>query len=144
MPHFNEYKAATSVGAEGVKATNIEAEAITAPKAKKPQILVASGTESLTAEVGTAGVSRMVVAVYNAKAEASAKVKIKHGLGTEYVTVEAWKASAKKATEKITPDGAAIAGAIAKVKMVSNEEIELTLVASVPAGKEELFYIIQG
>lgn len=151
MAHFTVGKAATSVGAEGVKATNIEAEAVTEPKlannavtvtkAKAAVAPVASGTESLTAEGGTNGIAKTALLVYNAKKEASAKVKVPHNLNREFVSVTSWKASAKKATEQAL--GAA-AGAISSVKFIGVNECEVTLVAAEPASKEEIFFLVTG
>lgn len=133
---------ASKIGAEAVTTAKIKKEAVTVAKALAPTLPVSSGTESLTATMGTAGTSS-IIGVYCCKKEASAKVKVKHALGSEAVSVTAYLSAAKKPTTKLEP-GAATAGAIASVKNESAEEVLVTLVAAEPAaGKEEFFYLVQ-
>jgi hypothetical protein len=128
---------------EAVTEAKLAAKAVTPAKALAATTPTPSGTESLTAELGTAGVTRTVVAAYNAKHEASAKVKIKHGLNTEAVVVFAYTVSSKKPSERLA-DSASTAGAIAKIKIESAEEILVTLATGEPAAKEEFFYVVMG
>lgn len=132
----------SAVAAGAIQAANIKTNALTAANVLIPTV-PSAGAESLTAVVGAAGIARRVNAVYTAKHEASAKVKIVHNLGTSLLTVDAYISSAKIPTEKLEP-GSAAAGAISKVAVTNTNQVELTLVAAEPTGGEEFFYVVTG
>src|SRR5271170_3621150 len=141
------------VETEDVQTANLANSSVTEPKlgtsvvsVNKTKVkvdAVPTGTESLTAVIGTSGVGRIVSFGYSAKKEANAKVKLVHNLGTTAVEVQAYTTATKVASERLA-SGSAAAGAVEKIKVVSANEIELTLVAAEPAAKEEFIYIVTG
>ncbi len=135
MPHVEVYKVATSVGAEGVGASNIAtgavtegklaAEAVTAAKTKVASTLPVFGGGKGEQVLGTAYVAKQVVIALNAK-ETEEKYKIKHKLKNEYPQVAVYKVSTKTQAEGV------------KVIALTNEETEIVL----PTMDKEEFYVV--
>lgn len=133
----------TQIESGTINAGDLGSEAVTAAKAKGATVPVPVATESLTAVAGTAGVTRTVNFAYTAKAEASAKVKLIHNLGTTAVVVTAFT-TATKVPSEVLGFGEEVKGAIAKVKAESANEVLVTLKAAVPGAKEEFIYTVTG
>src|ERR1700680_423261 len=134
---------AAKIATGAVTAGKLGAKAVTAAKALEATVPTPAAGESLTAVAGTAGVTRTQNFAYTAKAEASAKVKLVHTLATTAVVVTAYSTATKIPVEALD-FAAEVKGAIAKVKIISATEVELTLAAAVPGAKEEFIYIVAG
>jgi hypothetical protein len=127
-----------------ITAAKLAAKAVEASKALAATVPVPVAGESLTAVAGTAGVTRTINFAYTAKAEASAKVKLIHNLGTTAVVVTAWTTASKIPSEVIAFPAATTKGGITKVKAESANEVLVTLNGETPGAKEEFIYIVTG
>lgn len=138
MSHIEAYKAATSVGAEGVKAANIEAEAVVATKLVKPA--AAPAKKEKLAEAGTTTPARKrTFSVTGKKAAEPTKFGLKHEFATKLIaSVTVQKAAAEDGGDPLL--NAAGAGNYTW-KIVSAEEIEV-IWGTEPGAGEEFFVTV--
>ncbi len=143
MPHIDVRTVATSVGAEGVGASNIAtgavteaklaAEAVTAAKTKVASALPVFGGGKGEQVLGTAYVAKQVVIALNAKETEKAYKKVKHKLKNEYPQVVLYKTSTK--TEVLPTSYSVVAE--------NAEEFELVTSLTI-ADKEEFYVVVTG
>lgn len=121
MPHVEVYNKTTSLGTEGVTATNVAAEAITTAKLVKPSADPAKGAEKAVV-VGTSSPARKISAVVTGDA-AKKEWAVTHNLGTNLIVVDAY-----------SPETEPARVAIEKVVAKSANEAVITLTAALGAG----------
>lgn len=147
MTHIEVFKAATSVGAEGVLTANIKNEAITEAKIAAQAVgagnvfrPIQPATPAGEGEVATAsvGVARKSITIVTGKA-AQTKYKIKHLLNNTGVLVQVLKVTAKVPTGPYLE--AAGAGNYTWT-ILSATEVEVTFGSELKAGEEAVIVVI--
>jgi len=121
----------TSLGAESVKTTSIEKEAVTPPKVLPATTPTGSATEN-TVVLGTAGVARKFVGAITGAGVGTTAFKIKHGLETRTFVATILTETFE---EPVTM--------LAKVVSISLSEVEVTYTTG-PAAKAINYVVIVG
>lgn len=137
------------IAAEAVTASKIGAEAVTTAKIKKESISAAKDVPPTVPEIsvasknlitmGVAGTERIIYAGWSTE-KAKAKIKIKHTLSSEFVTVVGvWTLEKTKKAVKQLP-----LTIIKEVNYKSATEIEIELETEPTAEKEEYIFVLVG